>query len=385
MKRLRGGNHVTLLKCGQAFFPALIRAIDGAHAEIHLETYIFACDPSGEAVAAALTRAAARGVAVRLMVDGFGGREFVAQMLPKLVRNGVDVMIYRREIAGLKLRRHRLRRLHRKIAVIDGATAFVGGINIIDDSDTPGQTPPRFDYAVQIEGPILGEIHTTVHRLWWMLSWASLRHRPPWHSHITPQTRAAGTQRAAFFVRDNLRHRRDIEDAYLAAIGRARCEVVIACAYFLPGHRFRLALTDAASRGVRVVLVLQGRVEYLLLHYATRSLYPRLLASGVHIFEYHRSFLHAKVAVIDRHWATVGSSNIDPFSLLLSREANVVVRDVGFASELHASLQEAIDEGAHELKAADWRRAGRLRRAVSRLAYGAIRLTMGLLGIGGHT
>lgn len=385
MRRLKSGNRVTLLECGQQFFPALIRAIDSARSEVHLETYIFARDPSGELVAAALTRAAARGVVVRLMVDGFGGREFVDQMLPRLVEAGVDVLIYRREIGALTFRRHRLRRLHRKIAVIDGATAFIGGINIIDDEDTPGQIPPRFDYAVEVQGPVLGEIHTTVHRLWWMLSWASLRRRPPWHSAVTPRTEAVGSQRAGFLVRDNLRHRRDIEDAYLAAIGRARSEVVIACAYFFPGYRFRQALTEAAQRGVRVVLLLQGRVEYLLLHYATHALYPNLLSGGVRIFEYHRSFLHAKVAVIDRHWATVGSSNIDPFSLLLSREANLVVRDPGFATELHASLARAIAQGARELKTSDWKHAGRLHRAASWLAYGTVRLTMGLLGIGGRS
>lgn len=381
MRRLRGGNRVSLLECGRQFFPALIRAIDAARTEVHLETYIFARDPSGEAVAAALGRAAARGVAVRLVVDGFGGRDFVEQMLPGLADGGVDVLIYRRELGGLSLRRHRLRRLHRKIAIVDGETAFIGGINIIDDEDTPGQIPPRFDYAVEVRGPVLAEIHATVHRLWWMLSWASLRRRPPWHSAIEPSAGAVGSQRAAFVVRDNLRHRRDIEDAYLAAITRARSEVVIACAYFLPGLRFRQALIEAAQRGVRVVLLLQGRVEYLLLHYATRALYPHLLTGGVRIFEYHRSFLHAKVAVIDRHWATVGSSNIDPFSLLLSREANLVVRDRGFASELHTSLARAIADGARELKVADWKRTGRLHRFASSLAYAAIRLTMGLLGL----
>ena len=143
--------------------------------------------------------------------------------------------------------------------------------------------------------------------------------------------RAAGAQTAKFLIRDNLRHRRDIEHAYLAAIRTAKREILIANSYFFPGIRFRRALIAAAGRGVRVTLLLQGRVEYLLLHYATRALYGQLLAAGVTIQEYHQSFLHAKVAVVDDHWATVGSSNIDPYSLLMAREANVVVRDPDFS------------------------------------------------------
>jgi hypothetical protein len=157
-------------------------------------------------------------------------------------------------------------------------------------------------------------------------------------------------------VRDNLRHRRDIERAYLDAIGAAREEIVLANAYFLPGRRFRRALRVAAGRGVRVTILLQGLVEYRLLHYATQALYGNLLAAGIRIFEYQRSFLHAKVAVIDRHWATVGSSNIDPFSLLLAREANVVVLDRRFAEELEQSLAAAMRDGARELPADSWQR-----------------------------
>jgi cardiolipin synthase len=142
-----------------------------------------------------------------------------------------------------------------------------------------------------------------------------------------PISGARGEQTAAFLVRDNILHRRDIEEAYLEAIAAAQQDILLANAYFLPGRRFRRALHDAVKRGVRVVILLQGRIEYRLLHYATQALYGRLLGAGIRIFEYRRSFLHAKVAVIDSHWATVGSSNIDPFSLLLAREANIVVKD----------------------------------------------------------
>ena len=167
----------------------------------------------------------------------------------------------------------------------------------------------------------------------------------------------AGTQTAKFVIRDNLRHRRDIERAYLAAIRTAKHEILIANAYFFPGVRFRRALIAAAARGVTVTLLLQARVEYRLLHYASRALYGQLLAAASMIAEYHRSFLHAKVAVIDDRWATVGSSNIDPYSLLMAREANVFVRDPHFADQLRIELLQMIDTGTRTSSASAGRNA----------------------------
>ncbi len=377
------GNAIQLLETGADYFPALEAAIDRATAEIHLETYIFECDATGRRIADALGRAAARGVAVRVLVDGFGSRSFVATMMPGLEAAGVSVRVYRREIGALALRRHRLRRLHRKVVVIDGAVAFVGGINIIDDL-TPGIPDfPRYDYAVRIEGPLLGPIAESVHRLWWLVSWVSLKRRQKRPSPARVQAARAGSIRAAFLIRDNLRHRRDIEEAYLEAIERAEEEVIIANAYFFPGRRFRQALTVASARGVRVILLLQGLTDHPMLAYATRALYPYFLGRGIRLFEYHRSYLHAKVAVVDRRWATVGSSNIDPFSLLMAREANVVVDDEGFAGQLHASLLQAIEVGAAELRQEDWHRQPAVRRLASWFAYQFVRLAIGLAGYRG--
>ncbi|MDQ8023596.1 MAG: cardiolipin synthase ClsB [Moraxellaceae bacterium] len=374
------GNDIRLLESGARYFPSLLAAIAEARAEVHIETYIYEADATGERVTAALIDAARRGLAVRVMVDGFGGRSFVRDTAQRLLDAGVDVMIFRREIAPLQMRRHRLRRLHRKLVVIDAQIAFVGGINIIDDMNTPTQIPPRFDYAVRIEGPLLADIHGAALSLWMRLRWADFHHRPDSQSQLQPVTAVAGTRRAAFLVRDNLRHRRDIETAYLDAIENARHEIILANAYFLPGWRFRRALMDAAARGVKVTLLLQGRVEYWLLHHACRALYPALLDAGVRIIEYRLSFLHAKVAVVDQDWATVGSSNIDPFSLMLAREANVVVRDIGFTTELRVSLQRAMAEGGANLTPKRWLRQPFFMRGLSWAAYGLVRLLIGVAG-----
>jgi cardiolipin synthase len=294
----------------------------------------------------------------------------------------VQVLIYRRELRPLSLRRHRLRRLHRKVVVVDGRVAFVGGINIVDDFDAGMLPHPRYDYAVQVEGPLLEPIVASAQRLWRLVAWASFRRRESQPLLAPPRIEPAGDIRAAYVVRDNLRYRHAIENAYLDAIAAAREEIVIANAYFFPGRRFRQALVDAAERGVRVTLLLQGLSDHPLQVYATRALYPMFLARGIRLFEYHRSHMHAKVAVVDRQWSTVGSSNIDAFSLLLAREANVVVDDAGFAGRLRASLEAAICAGARELKASDWQRLPLLRRGMSWLAYQVVRLAIGVAGFG---
>ena len=376
-----GGNKLQLLTNGSAYFPALRQEIDAARDEIYLETYIFDDDETGISIATALARAAWRGVSVHVLVDGFGSKEMFKQTRALLLDAGVQVLIFGPKTSPLTLRRNRLRRLHRKLVVVDARVAFVGGINIIDDMHTPRHTPPRYDYAVRIEGPLIASVLEQSERLWRRVAWASLRHGQQRHRIVNAAP--VGQQRAALVVRDNLRHRSDIEDAYLDAIEQAREEIIIANAYFFPGARFRHALRRAAERKVRVMLLLQGRIEYALLHYASRALYGPLLDAGVEIYEYHKSFLHCKVAVIDRRWATVGSSNIDPFSLMLAREANVVVYDAQFSQELHQSLLDHMKDGAKVVAKKVWSRKPLCLRVLIWGAYGCARLLMGVAGYGG--
>ena len=378
-----GGNRLTLLRSGTEYFPALIAAIDAARHEIYVETYIFQDDETGCRVAAALARAARREVAVHLLVDGFGSKDMSRGLAQGMIESGVRMLVFRKRISPWTLKKSRLRRMHRKVVAVDAKVAFVGGINVIDDMHTPGHIPPRYDYAIKIEGPLVGPVRDSAARLASWTAWVNLKQRWRPRSDVRPDSTTVGTQRAALVVRDNVRHRSDIEDAYLDAIQSARSEIIIANAYFFPGIRFRRALTAAAKRGVSVTLLLQGRVEYLLLHYASRALYGSLLESGVEIHEYHKSFLHAKVAVIDGHWATVGSSNIDPFSLLLAREANIVVDDRKFAAELRMSLHEAMEGGAIAVRS-QWMRLPFWRRLPIWLGYGLVRMLMGAFGYGGQ-
>jgi cardiolipin synthase len=377
------GNRLQLLKTGAEYFPALEAAIGDAKEAVFLETYIYAGDATGRRITRALCEAASRGVSVHVLIDGFGARDMPNEFVRAFGESGVRLLAFRPEVWRFPWRRDRLRRMHRKLAAIDNRVAFIGGINIIDDADTPRQRPPRYDFAAQVEGPLVGEVSRETERLWNRIALARLR--PEWRVRISGDSPPAdGHQRAALVVRDNLRHRRTIENAYLEAMDAACEEIIIASAYFLPGRRFRRALVRAAARRVRVVVLLQARVEYVALHYATRALYGALLEAGVEIYEYRRSFLHAKVAVVDGRWATVGSSNIDPFSLLLAREANLVVEDEGFAGELRGLLLADMSRGARIVKARHWARQPLWRRIPYWIAYGLARFAIGVLGPGGR-
>jgi cardiolipin synthase A/B len=378
-------NQLMLLKNGTAYFPQLCADIDAARHSIYLETYIFSADDTGRMVTDALHRAAERGVAVRVLLDGYGSAELPPEWLDELRAAKVQVQWFRREISPFTLRRNRmrrLRRLHRKLVVLDGEVAFVGGINIVNDiSSSDGFDSPRLDYAVRVQGVVANEIQATMRRLWGMVSWANFRRRGrELRRFVLERGKSEDEKAITLVLRDNLRHRHDIEDAYMDAIAAAQSEVIIANAYFLPRRAFRQALLQAVQRGVRVMLLLQGRVEYRVQHYATHALYDHLLAGGVEIYEYQPSYLHAKVAVVDGRWATVGSSNIDPFSLLLAREANLAVRDEGFAGELRESLLAAITGEAVRIGDGYGLSRSLIDRMISRISYGIVRLLIGLLG-----
>ena len=378
------GNRLRLLQSGTEFFPALIAAIDAAHTEVHLETYIFNADPTAAAVRDALIRAAQRRVRVRLLIDGVGSRELPAAWLDALAAAGVSVRVYRPLVNGWRANPKSLRRLHRKLAVIDARIAFVGGMNLIDDFEPARFTVPRLDFSVEVQGPLLARIHWNARHLWWLVALTQLQPGERKQLPVEPSWPTDGRVRAAFAVRDNFAHRRDIERSYLMALALAREDILIANAYFLPGNRFRKLLKNAAARGVRVQLLVQGHTDHRFYQTASRALYHNLLMAGVAIHEYQASELHAKAAVVDGHWATVGSSNIDPFSLLLAREANIVVDDAAFAGDLRQRLQQAIAQSA-PLDLADWQRRSWSQRMLSRLAYGAVRLLLGLAGVGRRT
>ncbi len=396
----REGNQIRLLQNGEEFFPALCEAIDGAQRYVHLETYIFNIDVTGLKVLDHLHRACERGVKVRVALDGFGCLETQEILRERLEYMGAQVRVYRPEPTGWRWYRFslgRLRRLHRKMTVVDGNIGFVGGINILDDYvDVPndgGELSPRFDYALRIEGPLLQDLIRTQDELWIRMAWHHSVHWRQWYERFKQwqKTRVQRLAerlprfvpgvRATLLLRDNLRYRKSIEDVYVKALANAREHAIVANSYFFPGHRLRQALRQAAQRGVKVQLLLQGRAEYRLQHSASRSLYGAILAGGMEIYEYMPSYLHAKVAVIDG-CAMVGSSNMDPFSLLLAREANVWIQDEAFAARLRTSLQYEMTHHCRHLTLDELKRVSRVVRAWDWVAYCLLRVGVALTGKG---
>ena len=403
---LADGHSIALLQGAAELFPALVRAMDAATADIQFETYIFDCTGAGEQVAQALERAALRGVRTRLLVDGVGTGLLPLAWRERFDKAGVKYRVYSPLGPLGLLLPQRWRRLHRKLCVVDARMLFCGGINVLDDFYDPNYgalEAPRFDFAVQATGHIVGQASIAMEKLW--LRMQAVRDARDHHLgaavHALRAANAARQgeknlaalasapappqrMRAALVLRDNLRNRARIEKAYLRAIGFAREEVIIANAYFMPGRKLRRALVLAAQRGVHVRLLLQGRYEYFMQYHAARPVYGALLAAGVEIHEYSPSFLHAKVAVIDalgpRPWATVGSSNLDPLSLLLAREANVVIEDASFAQKLRTCLVDAMEHAGQLLDAPSYAARPWRARLLDRVAFALMRAALWVNG-----
>ena len=357
------GNRITLLENGEGYYPRVFEVIAAAEREVLLETFILFDDKVGRQLQQALLAAAARGATVHVLVDGWGSPDLPASFTQPLLDAGVHLRSFEpaRWLFGTRI--NLLRRMHHKLVVVDGQRAFVGGINYsIDHLEEFGPLAKQ-DYAVEVEGPLVGQIQAFCRanvqapqpaRSQWLQRWRATLARDGF------QDVHEGGAVAAFVTRDNHLHRTDIERHYRAAVRSARHRVLIANAYFFPGYRLLRDLRRAARRGVQVDLVVQGHPDQPWVKRATELLYRHLLRAGVNVFEYNERPLHGKVAVVDDHWATVGSSNLDPTSLSLNLEANVVVRDPAFARHLRERIDHLLEESCERVERPA---TGRLRSA----------------------
>ncbi|MDQ1831977.1 cardiolipin synthase ClsB [Massilia scottii] len=375
-------NDIALLETGLELFPALIAAIDGAQYDIYFETYIFGDDATGRSVADALCRAGQRGVKVRVVTDWWGTGH--AQSTRLGIALAAANVRFRAFNAWFK---RGVTRTHRKIVVVDRAVAFVGGINVNDDwycDYDPGKRlpAPRWDFAVQVRGPLVAAIHHEMQTQWARVGHLGLMKRIGLFREMRKDQSLQGDKpmQAAFVVRDSLRNRHTIQRAYLHAIGHAKKSVLLVNPYFAPGHKFRKALAIAAERGVEVKLLI-GVGEIKLQDMVARSFYPKLLDSGVEVYEYRKTQLHAKVAVVDDDWSTVGSSNCDGLSLFLNQEANVVVKDQEFARTMREHIRRGIDDGVMICRE-DFEHVGWVRRSGYEVAYFFYKMAMRIFAIG---
>lgn len=367
------GNELTLLENGEAFFPAVFEAIEAARDYVMLETFIWFDDEVGRALRTALIDAAGRGVKVDITVDGYGSAELGRDFVDGLTDAGVRLHVFAPLPPMLGYQINLFRRLHRKLVVVDGEVAFVGGINYSGEHLRSFGAKSKQDYAVKIRGPAVADIDR--------FCCDAIGDAPKGRRSLRGLLRRlprgwnrpeAGAQ-VLFVARDDHNHRSAIEAMYRLGLRKARRDIILLNAYFFPGYRFLRAMRQAVERGARVRLILQGEPDKDYVKFAGSTLYDYLLKIGVEVWEYMERPAHAKVAVMDDEWATVGSSNLDPFSLSLNLEANVFVQDAAFAAELRGRLEHLLEEHCRRVTREDVQRRGPLWHLWRWVAYHLLR------------
>jgi cardiolipin synthase A/B len=335
------GNRVRLLRDGIEAYPAMLDAIASAEQQVLFEMYWFDSDQAGRRFAKALSEAAQRGVEVALLYDSLGSITADTRMFDELRRAGVKVVEFN-PLAPWKKRfglQRLTRRDHRKALIVDAALGFTGGLNIADQWSPVSDGGQGWrDDMIEIEGRAVRDLVPGFLTAWTRAGGEPLA-REPWITASRPTLRDGSTGSQQVSVLDSLfRHRRRISHAYVAELYRAERFAYISNSYFVPDGRVINALVRAARRGVDVRVMQPAVSDIEMVRHASRAIWDRLLRGGVRIFEWHRSILHAKSAVIDGTWSTIGSYNLDYVSLRYNLEVNVTVRDAAFGAALQRSF-----------------------------------------------
>ena len=332
----RDGNDFQLLVDGECFFPRMLAAIDGAQRQVELELYLVEAGSCASQLIDCLGRAARRGVSVRCLFDAFGSQRLGARLGNQLRSSGVELRLY--NPIGWRRGVRNLFRDHRKLLLVDQQMAWVGGAGATDDFWRPERNSSRWhELMVELAGPVVADWQTLFER-----QWQACAEPQAWRPYIRPlrylpprPAPGVGLGRVAYA---DARQHRDILRSLLRNLGHARDRVWLATPYFLPSWRVRKALRKAAQRGVDVRLLLSGRLtDHGPVRYAGQRYYPRLLKSGVRIFEYQPRFMHLKAVLVD-DWVSIGSCNFDHWTLRFNLEANLEALDPGLTAQLADSF-----------------------------------------------
>ena len=323
------GNDVVLLENGIQAFPAMLGAIAGAKSSVHMEMYIFRDSEIGREFVEALAERARTGVRVRLLLDALGSTGFGDRNRRVLEDAGAYVEFFR-PVRLFSLRNVHLR-THRKVLIVDGETAFTGGICIDDSWMGDADAPDRWrETQVLVRGPVVRQMQVAFARAWLEATGELLNSQP-----LYPFLEPVGDKRCQLMDSTPGVATNPARLSFLVAVESAQESLDVTNPYFVPDRSMKDALMAAARRGVRVRLILSGRkTDIKPVRYAGRISYHDLLEAGVEIFEYQPARLHAKTAVVDGLWATVGSTNINRRSFAWNYESNLNVFDRGFAGEL---------------------------------------------------
>ena len=345
-RKYQQGN-ITLVHSGEEYFAELEQLIHKAREVIYLQVYIFDEDETGQRILDALKQASARDVRVYIMVDGFGSYKLGREFMKMLREHG----IFFRHFSPLPFPgiTQAGRRLHVKVCVIDGLFAIIGGINISNRYRGVGGELPWMDYAVSVEGPVCSEIELVCMQIW--------RRR-----FMRPEERVKRDYGKRIFpvrmkvsVNDWFRRRNQISTGYKRMLSRAKKEIIIIASYFLPGKKMLNTLLAAVRRGRKVTVILSQQSDVPLVKDAIAYLYPKLLREGVTIYEFETTILHAKACVIDDHWVSIGSHNLNNLSEFMSVEMNIEVLDDKFAGKFADELREVIRNECRLVNAAEFK------------------------------
>lgn len=362
------GHQVEHLVDGGPYFNTLIREIEAAKSSIYVESYILKDDHTGRRVTGALRQRAREGLDVALVYDSFGSLGLAPELPKELTQDGVKVLEYRplRDLEQVPWRA----RNHRKLCVFDGACGLLGGMNISDDYAAPEDGGKGWrDSAVLVRGPAVTQLEAMFRRLWSMRATVPLGREPGPAPAPIP-----GGEEVRFVGTYSRAERAEVRNSYLRAILSAQRSIRITNAYFNPDRGLYRALKRAARRGVEVELILGGETDVRFVLYVSRGLYASLLKAGVRIYEWNERVLHAKTAVIDGEWCTVGSANLNHRMVWHDLEVNAIIRGPRTAAALEAQFaadrarsraitREAWAERPLETRVKEWS-AGLFRRLI---------------------
>ena len=341
------GHSIRLIHGGESYFNTLIELINECEHTLHLQVYIFDLDATGKIILKALEDAAARGVSVYLVVDGFGsmslGNEFVERMkLQNISFRFFSPLPFPGILqAG--------RRLHHKVCVADKKKSLVGGINIADKYRGSKNELPWLDYALLVEGNVSNEINDVCECIFnKKFTLNPVKSKPKFISQGKDGVKVRMTRN------DWIRGKNEISSAYKTMLGNAHHEILIVASYFIPSRRLLKILVRAAIRRRKVTIVLGKISDVPFIKPATQYLYGKLLRNGVRIFEYRDTVLHAKVCVVDQQWVSIGSLNLNHLSELLSLEMNLEVLDKTFGESLNNEFHELIQNHCVEVNVLDF-------------------------------
>lgn len=369
-------NKVQLVRGGHDYFKLVDHLIRNAQQSIHLQTYIFENDETGQYVADALIDAAGRNVEIYMLVDGYASQNLSTDFVDSLTSAGVHFRFFEPMFKSRSF--YFGRRLHSKVLVTDASNALVGGINIANRyNDMPG-APAWLDFALYVEGPVAAHVQKLCVSIWQGKNTnrkIQLTFPEGKEFHFEKNESALVRLRTNDWVNNRLQ----ISNSYLEMFRTATSHITILSSYALPGIIFRKNLLKALKRGVKVRMIISGVSDVLFVRQAEQFWYDWLIRNNIEIYEYNRNVLHGKLAICDGEWMTLGSYNVNDLSAYVSIELNLDVKDPEFVGKAEKTMQKIIDEDCVRIIAENfalsttiWKRLGRW------CAYNIIRLTLGM-------